>query len=238
MERIKIKVDKREEVGKQIAKKLRQKGYVPAIVYSEDTNIALSIPPVSLKLLRSIHFSESTIIDMEIADGGTHKVMPVLIKDIQFHPLTEAISHIDFLKVSLKEKIKVHLPVILKGEAKGVKEEGGIVEQVLRELEVEGLPLDIPEKIEVDISELEIGKSLHVEDLSVPGNLKVITDKETPVVTVVVKKEEEMEAVTEEAPPEEPEVIKEKKEISKEELKEGKEERSKGKEKEEEKKGK
>ena len=214
MERIKIKVEKREIIGKEGVKKLRKQGYVPAVVYSDDTNITLTVPFGSLKVLRSIHFSESAVIDMEIAGDKKAKSIPVLIKDVQFHPLTESVIHVDFLKVSLKDKIKVNVSIILKGESKQVKEESGTLEQILRELEVEGLPLDIPEKIEVDISELTIGHSLHVSDLAVSANVAVVTDPEATVVTALAKEEEiEEEALaTEEEAPAEPEVIKEKKE--------------------------
>lgn len=218
MERIKIKVELREETGKEAVKKMRKRGLTPAVVYSENSNIILTVSLESLKVLRAIDFSESTVIDMQIVKTKDNKTetaeaIPVLIKDMQFNPLTEAVSHIDFLKVSLKEKIKVNIPVVLIGESKTVKEEAATVEQILRELEVEGLPLDIPEKIEVDVSELGIGHSLHVSDLVVAANLKVISDPKATVVTVVAKKEEvaEEEVVAEEGAPTEPEVIKEKK---------------------------
>ncbi len=214
MERVKIKVEKREITGKGGVKRLRGQNLLPAVVYSEDINIILTISVDSLKILRRMHFSESTVIDMEIAGDKKLKPLQVLIKDIQYHPLTEKIIHIDFLKVSLKEKIKVHVSIVLKGEPKGVKEEGGVLEQTLRELEVEGLPLDIPEKIELDVSELGIGHSLHVSDLAISGNITVITDPQSPVVTALAKKEEvEEEVLAEEGEPvAEPEVIKEKKE--------------------------
>jgi large subunit ribosomal protein L25 len=152
---------------------------------------------------------------MEILGDQEQKLIPVMIKDVQYNPLTEDVSHIDFLKVSLKEKIKVHIPIVLKGEAKAAKDEGAMLEQVLRELEIEGLPLDIPEKVEVDISGLVLGHSLHVKDIKISDNIKVITEPQETVVTLVVKQEEEVseEALAEEAPAE-PEVIKEKKEDS------------------------
>ena len=215
MERVKIQVNSREKTGKEVAKKIRKEGIIPAVVYSSGTNISLSIPLASLKVLRSISFSESAVIDMEIADGKKEKSIPVIIKDIQFHPLTEKVIHIDFLKVSLKEKIKVHVPLIFKGESRGVKEEEGTLEQILRDIEIEGLPLDIPENIEVDISDLGVGQSLHAEDLQLPENLKVMTDPKATLLTVTAKKEEVVEEVAEEVvegAPTEPEVIKEKKE--------------------------
>jgi len=215
MDRIKIKVEKREAIGKEGVKKLRNQGYVPAVVYGDKINIVLMVDFVGLKTLQSIHFSESVVIDMEIIGDNKSKSIPVLIKDVQFHPLTEDVIHIDFLKVSLKEKIKVHIPIVLRGEAKQVKEENGNIDQILRELEVEGLPLDIPEKIEVDISELTIGHSLHVSSLVVPSSITVVTDQEETIVTALAKEEEaEEEVVAEEEETTEPEVIKEKKETS------------------------
>lgn len=213
MERVKIEVEKRDKTGKEAVKKMRKLGLTPAVVYSEDSNISLIVPIASLKILKAMHFSESTVIDMHIAKAKTSESIPVLIKDMQFNPLTETVSHIDFLKVSLKEKIKVYIPIVLRGESKTAKEEGATVEQILRELEVEGLPLDIPEKIEIDISELAIGHSLHVSDITIAGDLKIISDSKTTIVTVIAKQEEpvEEEVPLGEAAPTEPEVIKEKK---------------------------
>lgn len=216
MERIKIKGEKREIIGTGGVKRLRRQDLLPAVMYSEGVNIALTIPAESLKILQKMHFSESSVIDMEITGGKKPESFQVLIKDTQYHPLTDRIIHIDFLKVSLKEKIKVHIPVNLEGEAKAVKEEGGILEQILREIEVEGLPLDIPEKITLDISGLSIGHSLHISDLIVPDKIIIITDSQAPIVTALAKKEE----IVEDAEAEEgaatggPEVLKEKKEAS------------------------
>jgi len=214
MARMKIKANLRGEKGKGAVKKLKKEGYIPAVMYSKDVNLVLSIPITELKQMRSIGFSESTVIDMEIEGKKKPELIPTLIKKLQFHPLTEEVIHIDFLKVSLEEKIKVHVPVVLRGESKGVKEGAGVLEQILRELEIEGLPLDIPEKIEVDISELDVGHSLHVANLNVADNLRIVTDPSMTIITVVAMKEEEEAEVVpeEEAVLDEPEVIKEKKE--------------------------
>ncbi len=218
MERVKIKVNLREGKGKEIVKKLRKQGVIPAVVYSSDTNTTLSIPSESLKVLRAINFSESTVIDMEITGGKKALNLPVFIKDVQFNPLTEGIAHIDFLKISLTERIRVNIPIVLKGEAKAVKEAEGVVGQIMHELEVEGLPLDIPEKVELDISGLEIGKSIHVSSLTVSEKVKIISNPDETVVTALAKQEEiVVEPEVAGAPPQEPEVIKEKKEVPEEE---------------------
>ncbi len=219
MERIKITSLVRETSGKEAAKKARKEGFIPAVIYSKDFNIPIKLPHASLRSLRSIHFSESTVIDMEIEgykeDSNT---INVLVKDVQHNPLTEEVIHIDFVKVSLEERIRVNIPVVLKGECKGVKE-GGVLEQMLWEVEIEALPLDIPEKVELDVSSLGIGDSLHVRDLTFAGNIKVIEDASETIVTVVAKHEE----AAEEAPVEEekePEVIKEKEKEAKTEKEE------------------
>jgi large subunit ribosomal protein L25 len=217
MERVKIQANSREGKGKKMAKKIRRQGVIPAVVYSSDTNISLSLPTASIKTLRSIHFSESAVIDMEITDGKREESIPVIIKDVQFHPLTEKVIHIDFFKVSLKKKIKVPVPLVFKGESRGVKDEEGNLEQILREIEIEGLPLDIPNNIEVDISDLGVGQSIHAKDLQIAQNLKIITDPGATLVTVTAKVKEEVEevaAVEEGAAPTEPEVIREKKEAA------------------------
>ncbi|MBU1122932.1 MAG: 50S ribosomal protein L25 [Candidatus Omnitrophota bacterium] len=214
MEKVKIETKFREKSGKEIAKKIRQLGEVPAIIYGKDTNILIELPLESLRILKSIHFSESTIINMTISGMDKGNEFPVLIKDIQYHPLTDKVIHVDFLKVSLTEKIKVHVPLVFKGEPEAVKE-GAIVEQVIREIEVEGLPLDIPEHLDVDISKLEIGHSLHVKDLAVDVKLKIVTHLDETVATLVSKVEEVEEAADMEGGEvafSGPEVIKEKKE--------------------------
>ncbi len=219
MGRLKINVEKRPGLGKQAVKRLRSEGHIPAVIYGKGINAPVSISSESFKVLKNIHFSESVVIDLTIDGQKKSDSLPVLIKDVQSHPLTSEVIHLDLIKVSLKEKIKVHIPVVLKGEAKG-KEEGAVLEQILREIEVEGLPLDIPENLEVDISGLEIGHSIHLKELQFPGDIKIVSDPEATVATLGIKKEEEPEPeeelIDEEAPAE-PEVIKEKKQEDKEE---------------------
>ncbi|MFH1768249.1 MAG: 50S ribosomal protein L25 [Candidatus Omnitrophota bacterium] len=220
MEKIKIKSLLREKSGKEAAKIDRRKGFIPAIIYGKDFNLSVNVPFDSKKILNSINFSESTIIEMEIEGyKQSDNSIPVLIKDVQYHPLSDDVIHLDFVKISLTEKIKVPVPVALQGECKGVKD-GGILEQMLWHITIEALPTDIPENIKVDVSSLDIADSVHVRDLQLPDNIRVLESPSETVVTVVAKQEE----VPEEAPLEEarePEVIKEKeKEKGKEEKEE------------------
>jgi len=213
MERIKIEASVRGTTGKEIAKKVRRGGDVPGIVYAKGDNVNVNINTASLKILKSINFSESTIIDMQIT-GDKVENPHVLIKNTQYHPVTENVIHLDFMRVALDEKIRVHIPIAVRGEAKGVKE-GGVLEQIMYDLTVEALPLDIPHKVEVDVSELAIGWSLHVSDIKVPANVRVVNHAEETVVTVVSHIEEAAPAAADgAAAATEPEVIKEKKEAA------------------------
>lgn len=217
METVKIEACFREGVGKEKAKKVRKNGDIPAVVYSKDINVPVTISAAGLKILRRMRFSESMIINMEIINEQKKDNFSVMIKEIQYHPLTEHILHIDFMKVSLEEKIKVRVPLNFKGEPKGVKE-GAVLDYILREIEIEAFPLDIPEKIDVDVSNLEIGHSLHVRDVIFPDNLKVVTHAEDTIAALVAKIEEKEETAEQgEAVAEGPEVIKEKKKEEKEE---------------------
>lgn len=217
MEMVKIEAYFREGVGKEKAKKVRKNADIPAVVYSKDINVPITISAAGLKILRGMRFSESMIINMEIVNEQKKDIFSVMIKDMQYHPLTEQILHIDFMKVSLEEKIKVRVPLNFKGEPKGVKE-GAALDYILREIEIEAYPLDIPEKIDVDISNLEIGHSIHVRDMIFPDNFKVLTHAEETIAALVAKIEEKEEVVEPgDAVAEGPEVIKEKKKEEKEE---------------------
>ena len=222
MERIKIEASVREGIGKEIAKKIRRTGEVPGIVYGKEMNLPVRISIPAIKVLHTMHFSESAIIDMTIVGGKKEEQAHDMVKDVQYNPMTDQVMHLDFMKVSLDQKIRVHVPLVCKGEAKGVKE-GGILGQILWDIEVEGLPLDIPEKIEVDVSELIIGRSIHVGDIKVSDKVRVITSDEKTAVTVVSHVEEAIEtaAPVDGAAPQEPEVIKEKKETPEEEAQDG-----------------
>ncbi|OPX30487.1 MAG: hypothetical protein B1H08_01475 [Candidatus Omnitrophica bacterium 4484_171] len=210
MGKIIIKSFVRKTSGKEAIGRMRKDGFIPAVIYSKDFNFPIKLPHAAIKALKSIHFSESTIIDMEI-EGTGEKDIKALIKDVQYNPLTEEVIHIDFMRVSMEEKINVNIPVVLKGECKGVKE-GGILEQMLWEIEIEALPMDIPGKIELDVSSLGIGDSIHVKEVNLGENVKILESAEETIVTVVAKYEEEEAVSAEEAAEEgkEPEVIKEK----------------------------
>lgn len=197
MKKIPLKAYERKTEKKSELRKLREEGFVPAVIYGEgiEESKMISVPHGELlRLLRKRRY-EDFLIDLEIEE--TKDKFITLLQDVQFHPVTDRIIHADFYSVSLEKPIYAKIPVHLIGEAKGVKE-GGVLYQVLHEIEIEAKPLDLPSVIEIDVSELEIGDSIHVGEIKVEENVKVITSPEETIVTV-----SEPEKVVEAVPAEE-----------------------------------
>ena len=212
---------KREGRGKNEANRLRASGQIPAVVYGSKKEgkapegVALAVDPKAL--LRILH-SESganTLISLRV-DGSEARVM---VKEYQLDPITHHLLHADFYQLAMDKAITVTVPIVLKGESRGVKLQGGIVDFVTREIEVQCLPTDIPEHIDIDVSELMLNQSVRVKDLPQDPKWKAISEGETMLVHVVMPKAEESaqaaEATVAEAAPAataEPEVIKKGKE--------------------------
>lgn len=231
MEEVTLEVKSRTDLGRAKARSIRNGGFIPGVVYGEGKKSqAIQIERKTfLRLLKS-QKGENVIINLTIAsDDKKSKEIPVLIKELQHNPVTDEIIHIDFNQISLTKEIKVKVPIAAKGEAIGVKQDGGSLDHILWDLEVECLPTQIPQNIEVDVSSLKIGDSIHIKDLTIPKGVKVLQDPDLVVLSVAapVKEEVAVEAPVEGAPAE-PEVIKEKKEAPAEE---GKEEKAEKKEK-------
>src|SRR6266571_2235894 len=224
-----LQAEKREGRGKNEARRLRAAGKIPAVLYGSEKDKATEIAVDPRVLLRILH-SESgvnTLIGLEgagLAAGGK-----VLVKEYQLDPIDHKLLHADFYAVAMDKAIVVTVPIVIKGEPKGVKQQGGIVDFVNREIEVECLPGDIPEHIDIDISELMLHQGIRVRDLPQDGRWKAISDADMMIVHVVTVKVEEAPAPAEAAAvtagavpaaPAEPEVIKKgKKEEDKEEKK-------------------
>ncbi|MDD5422278.1 MAG: 50S ribosomal protein L25 [Candidatus Omnitrophota bacterium] len=214
MEKVILKAEVRTETGKRIAKDLRAKGLIPANVYRQG-KAALSLQVANVELKDVLHTSagENVIITLKISGGAvTIKDKTVLIKEIQREPIKDSVLHVDFNEISLTETLKVDVPITAHGEPVGVKVDGGILEHVMRELQVECLPTDIPEKIEVEISSLKIGDAVYVKSVKVPDGVKVLND---PELIVMIVKPPKVEAPKEEVAAEgaaEPELIRKKKE--------------------------
>src|SRR5580658_7967438 len=196
---------------KNDARRVRVDGKVPAVLYGAGKEaLSVSLDPRQVSRILHSQTGHNTIFDLALNGGERTKAM---IVDWQYEPVKGALLHIDLKRIAMDQKLKVEVPIVLKGEAAGVKQQGGILEQVLREVEVECLPGDIPASIEADVSELVFGKVLRVEDLPHNDKVKFLTDANQPVAHVITVKEEEVvapEAVAAEAgtTPAEPEVIK------------------------------
>jgi large subunit ribosomal protein L25 len=206
-----VKAAGRESRGKNEARRLRKSGSIPAIVYgASKAPVAVAVDPkLIFKILKS-DSGHNTIFDLELESEKTK----AMIVDWQTEPIKGSLLHIDLKRIAMDQKLVVTVPVVLKGEAIGVKTQGGIMEQVLREVEIECLPADIPAHIDVDVTHLEFGQVLRVSDLPHgEGKLQFLTD-ESQTVAHVVSVKEIVEAAPAEgaevaaATPAEPEVIK------------------------------
>jgi len=219
----------RDTFGKNEARRTRRAGKVPAVAYGATGDSGKSAVPIAVEpkaLLRILH-SESganTLISLKLAGAGDTKV---LVKEFQLDPLTHQVLHADFYRVAMDRVIQVTIPVIVKGEPKGVKQQGGVLELIRREIEIECLPGDIPENVEVDVSELMLNQGVRVRDIAVSPKWKPISETEMMLVHVIMPKAEEVAAPAEgaaavAAAPAEPEVIKKGKKEEGEEEKEDK----------------
>ena len=216
MEEIFLDAELREQKGRAKAKDLRETGFLPAIVYSQGKDaLPIKISRGTLLELMHQHRLESIIINLKIKDDKKAKARPCLVKEIQHDPVSEDIIHVDFNEISLTKAIKVNVPIETKGEAVGVKQEGGSLEHLLWEIEVECLPTNIPKNIQVEITALKMGEAIYVKDIVLPQGIKVLNDPAAIVLHVIAPMKEEVpvEAVVEGEAKVEPEVIKEKKEV-------------------------
>jgi large subunit ribosomal protein L25 len=201
-----ISADPREDFGKNCSRRVRRAGRVPAVVYGGGgPAIPIVVDPKGLLPIVHSEAGHTAILNLEIRGRAPARVM---LRDWQLEPVHGNLLHVDMVRIAKDAKLKLKVPVHVTGEPKGVKVQGGIFEFVLREVEVECLPDDIPEHVTVDVSELMIGRHLRVSDLPIGTEVKVLTDPTRVVAHVVALKVEEKpaEAVAEVAPAE-PEVI-------------------------------
>lgn len=181
---VELKVKPREQVGKSGVRKIRQAGFVPAVLYGEgDAVQAVAVDSKEFGTVIHTTAGENVILDLKVEGSGTESCKAI-IKEIQYHPVRRDILHVDFQHISMTKKITIRVPVEVTGEAVGVKSRGGILEITNREVEVECLPADIPDRITVDVTALDVGDSLQVKDLQVENAL-IVSDPETSVITIV-----------------------------------------------------
>ena len=205
-----VQAKPRQGGGKNDARRLRQSGMIPAVIYGAGKEAAaIAVDPKQIRRILNSETGHNTIFDLSV-DSTSAKVM---IVDWQYEPIKGALLHVDLKRIAMDKALRVSVPILLKGEAPGVKVQGGIMEQLLREVEIECLPADIPGHIDVDVSNLMFGQVIRVSELPHGDKLKFITDDNQPVAHVVAVKEV-VEAAPAEgaveagAAPAEPEVIK------------------------------
>jgi len=197
LETIEISVDPREAGNKRVAGRLRREGKLPGVFYGPKTN-PIPLQVNTKELLGSVPDLEGSHLILMKSKIPILGDKVALIKDVQFHPVTGEILHFDLYEVDLTHKILVKIPLHFVGKPKGVIQ-GGILQPILREIEVDCLPMDIPEFLNVDVTSLEIGHSVHVRDLQVPEGVLIPSDLATTLVTVAAPIVEEAPKV-EEAP--------------------------------------
>jgi large subunit ribosomal protein L25 len=205
-----LEASPREAGTKNDARRVRQGGKIPAVVYGAGKDsVSVSVDPRVVSRILHSETGHNTIFDL--VNGGERT--KAMIVDWQYEPIKGKLLHIDLKRIAMDKVLTVRVPIVLKGEAAGVKQEGGIMEQILRELEIECLPANIPSHIDADVSHLTFGMVLRVSDLPRNEKLKFLTDANQPVAHVTSVKEEvvatpEAVAADATAAPAEPEVIK------------------------------
>jgi large subunit ribosomal protein L25 len=223
-----LEATKRETIGKNEARRTRASGRVPAVLYGEASGGKHAATPISVEpkaLLKILHSEAgaNTLISLKLAGAGDTRV---LIKEYQLDPITHQLLHADFHRIAMDRVLQITVPITIKGEAPGVKQQGGILEYVHRSIEVECLPADIPENVEINVGDLMLHQGVRVRDLPVNPKWKPVSDADMMIVHVIMPKAEEVAAPAAEgavaaaapAAAAEPEVIKKGK---KEETEEG-----------------
>ena len=185
----------REANGKSAARKLRTDECIPAVVYGLNDNVSVSINPKELSKLIDDK-GRNVLIELKV-DGDSAKNRNVVLKELQTHPLKPGWVHIDFLEIDISKKIKVKVPIFLVGVSPGEKQ-GGIVNHIIRALEIESLPNDIPEKFEVDMSGVELNQMIRVSDLNLGESIQILNDPNDIVLNVHLEKVKEEEPEVEE----------------------------------------
>ena len=202
----------RTQRGKNEARRLRASGKVPAVVYGDkDGARAIAVDPKTLSKILRTELGANTLIQLKLAGGGDTRV---LVKEYQIDPVTHQLLHADFYRVAMDKVIRVTVTVVPRGEPKGVKQQGGVLDVVHRQLEIECLPADIPQHIEVDVTEMMVGMNVRVRDVATDAKWKALSDPDMMLLHVIIPKVEEVAPTPEAAAaaagaaPAEPEVIK------------------------------
>lgn len=198
MEQIKLNATVRKRTGNSPAREMRRGGHIPAILYGPQTeSVMLAVNSKELEQILKKGNIGSIILNLVIQNGKKF-TKPAMIKELQSHPVSGAFLHVDFYEIDMQRKINVSIPVITKGTSKGV-EIGGLLQIVRREIEVLCMPGDIPEAFEIDITDLDIGDSVHLDEIPLGDNVEAASDANFTVLTIVSPMAEEVEEEEEEA---------------------------------------
>jgi len=202
-----LEVEERTSLGKNESRRLRRSGLIPGVLYgSGKRNFPVTVSPRHVDKILNSEAGENTLLDLRLKGQDTQR--KAMIREVQIDPVSSQVVHVDFIRIEMDQKLQIDVPVRTAGSAPGVKDEGGILEIVQRTLEVECLPADIPEHVEIDISGLAIGDQVRVGDLALGDKVLLLQAADMVVVTLVTPKaEEEVEEVVEEGEGAEPEVI-------------------------------
>jgi len=199
LELIELKTNIRTTVGNGPARRLRQTGQIPAVLYGPKTeSVLLSVNKNDLDLVLKKGRSGQIILNLVIQNNGETYTRPAMIKELQVHPVSRNYLHIDFYEIDMDRKITVGVQVVITGTSVGV-ERGGILQIIRRELEVKCLPFEVPESIEIDVTDLDMGDSVHVKDISLDGEVEFLGESNLTVVTILMPKIEEEPEAEEEA---------------------------------------
>lgn len=206
---LKLSAQVRSGVGRSAARKLKTAGLIPANIYGAgEAPVNLQLPVRAIADLLSHAAGENLLVDLEIENAGQKSSRLALIQEVQHHPVSQAILHVDLHAVKSDEKISTEVPIESVGEPVGVKTYGGLLEQLLRHIEIECFPRDLPEMITIDVSHLGVGESVHVKDVKLPEGVEAVTEGDITLFIVTEPRvSDEPAAATAAAP----EVIKEKK---------------------------
>src|SRR5262245_26923991 len=209
-----LEATRRDTIGKNEARRTRRQGLVPAVLYGATSDGARDATAIAVNpraLLRILHSDSgaNTLISLQLAGAGDTRV---LVKEFQLDPVTHQVLHADFFRVAMDRALRITIPVVVKGEPKGVKQQGGVLEFIRREIEIECLPADIPEHVEIDVSDLMLHQGVRVRELTLDPKLKPVSDGDLMLLHVIMPKAEEAataaDAAAVPAAPAEPEVIK------------------------------
>ncbi|MDX2496865.1 MAG: 50S ribosomal protein L25/general stress protein Ctc [Desulfobacterales bacterium] len=191
MELIELKTNIRTTVGNGPARRLREAGQIPAVLYGPKTkSVLLSVNKNDFDLTLKQGRSGQIILNLVVQNNDETYTRPAMIKELQVHPVSRNYLHIDFYEIDMDRKITVGIPIVTVGSSVGV-ERGGVLQIIRRELEVQCLPFEVPESIEIDVTDMDMGDSIHLEDISLDGEVEFMGESNLTVVTVLSPKLEE-----------------------------------------------